>query len=79
MQEQVEEGPMACWIKFSAAAQPTLDLAVLVKVMPGPPHSWSAEALDKNSVSQGLDASGSVKCGQFFCLEITALDAFNNR
>ena len=70
---------MLCWLRFSGANKVTLDLAVHLQVVPGLPHSWSAEALDRSSQSQGLDAHGNVKCGQYFCLEITALDAFNNR
>lgn len=61
------------------AAHTTLELPILVKTAAGPPHSWSAEALDKSSVSQGLDAHGIVKCGQYFTLEISALDIHNNR
>ena len=70
---------MQCWLRFSAAGSSPLELAVCVKAIPAAPHSWSAEALDRGSLSQGLDAHGNVKCGQYFCLDITALDAFNNR
>ena len=78
VQEQVEAAS-AFWVRFSRAGEQPLELGVQVTAVASAPCSWTAEALDSESETQGIDANGNVLCGQFFSLEITALDAFNNR
>lgn len=78
-QEQVQEGPPRHWVRFTGSGGISLELAVRLVVVAAEPHSWTAEAVDGESGTQGIDAKGNVICGKFFRLGIGVLDAFNNR
>jgi hypothetical protein len=79
VQEQVEDLATTCWIRFSVAGGAMLELGMEVRVVAAAAHSWTAEAVDGGSDTQDVDGNGTIKCGLFFRIEITALDVFSNR
>ena len=56
-----------------------IELALHVRVVAAEPHAWTASAVDGGPHTQGVDSEGQVRCGQFFRLEVSAVDAYNNR
>ena len=79
VQDHTEEAASAFWVRFTVAGGATLELGVTVSVAAGPPHSWRLTCVDGDTETQGIDETGSVRCGQFFRVEVEALDSFNNR
>ena len=79
VQEHVSDKPVSSWIRFSTAGRSLIELTLHVKVVAAEPSAWTAAAVDGGPETQGVDAEGHIKCGQFFRLELSAVDAFNNR
>ena len=80
VQEQVEDMAPTCNVRLTTAGGAVLEAGLEVRVVPAAPHSWTAEAaVAVGEDTQDVDGNGVVKCGLFFRVEVTALDAFSNR
>jgi len=80
VQEQVEDMAPTCSIRCTTAGGAVLEVGLEVHVVAAAPNSWTAEAaVAVGEDTQDIDGNGVVKCGLFFRVEITALDAFSNR
>ncbi|GFR47072.1 hypothetical protein Agub_g8759, partial [Astrephomene gubernaculifera] len=88
VREQAGGEPQSVWVRFvgdgALLSGTTLEIALEVHVVPGPPAAWGCSILESGAAagggpSQATEALGRVACGDPICLEIEAHDAYNNK